>query len=81
MEYPETTDDFFAVIVIKQEVTKVHERTKFSCPLEQILTSKELEEDAEDEDLAKLMAWLDNQTSSSTTTYEQPEPLLELQEV
>lgn len=59
--------------------TKRHESTKEASsqtPLEHILTSKEIGEE-EEEDLAELMAWLDNQPSSSRRS-EQPQPLLTL---
>lgn len=65
IEYAETSDDYFAVNVNEQAVTEVRERSQFLDPLEYILTSKDLEEE-EDEDLAVLMAWLDIQQSRSS---------------
>lgn len=73
MEYLESTDDCFATSVIWLTVTKVRERSQFSDPLEKMLPSKDIEE--EDEGLAELISWLDNQASSSEEC-EQMEPFL-----
>lgn len=68
MKYPKTTNDYFSVNVIKQAPTEVQEKSQFSKPLEYILTSKDLEE-FEDEDLAELIVWLDNQLGCGSTRW------------
>lgn len=53
MEYPKTTDDYFAVNLIEQVVTIVHERSQFSDPLEHIVTSKEIKDEEDEDGLAR----------------------------
>lgn len=62
-EYSDSTDDYFAVHIIERTITKVYERSQSLEFLEHLLTSKDVEE--EDEVLAKLMAWVNNQPSTS----------------
>lgn len=47
MKYPKSNDDCFAVRVIEHTATKVQERSQFST-LEDILTSKDKEEEVEE---------------------------------
>lgn len=78
IEYPEATNDCFVVNHIVQAILEIQERSQFSEPLEHILTSKEIEEE-EDEDLVELMLWLYKQSRSSSIRCKQPEPLLSSQ--
>lgn len=63
IEYRVPNDNYFAASKIKQMVTEVQERNKFSKPLEYILTCKDIER--EDEELVELSAWRDNKLSNN----------------
>ena len=76
MKYPIETDDCFAVNQVDQAVIEFQKRDQFSDLLEHALTSSASpgEEDEADQDLAELMAWLDNQPEERIKD-KQPEPL------
>ena len=63
MKYPMETDDCFAVNQVDQAVAEFQKRNQFSDLLEHALTSGATpgEENEADDDLAELMAWLDDQ--------------------
>lgn len=65
-EYPDSIEDCFAVTIILRIVTEIQERSQSLDSLEHLLTSK---------DVAKLIACLNNQPSSSEDC-DQVEPLL-----
>ena len=66
MKYPDETDECFTVSQVDQVVAEFQKRDQFSDHLEHALAlgTPPEGEDA-DEDLAELMAWLDNQPVES----------------
>lgn len=56
MEYFDSTDGYFALSIVQKTITIVQERSQ---SFEHLLTSKDVKK--EDEKLAELMVWLNNQ--------------------
>lgn len=63
MGYPDSSDECFVVNIIQRADIEIQERSQTSDSWWHLLTSEDV--DKENEELAQLMAWLNNQTGSS----------------